>query len=204
MYKRQTKEPLKKEIAYEQIVEFSTQDRPALVIAWKPYKPILMKEVAAFHARLLEDEQRHLNAVIEWAGLAWSRPLNKAEKSSLQNLYNNLRNREINHEEAIRLTITRILTSPAFLYRHEKAGKGHDPVPVSSNELAKRLSYFLWSSIPDASLREVGNNGKLTNDNILINQTRRMLRDPRIRRLAEQFACQWLHIRDFDQNDDKN
>ena len=199
-----TKEPLKKEIAYEQIVEFSTQDRPDLVIAWKPYKPILMKEVAAFHARLLEDEQRHLDAVIEWAGLAWSRPLNKAEKSSLQNLYNNLRNREINHEEAIRLTITRILTSPAFLYRREKAGKGHDPVPVSSNELAKRLSYFLWSSIPDASLREVGDNGKLTNNDILINQTRRMLRDSRIRRLAEQFACQWLHIRDFDQNDDKN
>ena len=163
-----------------------------------------MKEVAAFHARLLEDEQRHLNAVIEWAGLAWSRPLNKAEKSSLQNLYNNLRNREINHEEAIRLTITRILTSPAFLYRREKAGKGHDPVPVSSNELAKRLSYFLWSSIPDASLREVGDNGKLTNNDILINQTRRMLRDTRIRRLAEQFACQWLNIRDFDQNDDKN
>ena len=48
-----TREPFKKEVAYEQLVEFSTQDRPDLVIAWKPYKPILLDEVAAFRARLL-------------------------------------------------------------------------------------------------------------------------------------------------------
>ena len=199
-----TKEPFKKEVAYEQIVEFSTQDRPDLVIAWKPYKPILMDEVAAFRARLLADEPIHLDAVIDFAERAWSRPLNKEEKNSLRTLYKALRNREIDHEKAIKLTLARVLTSPTFLYRREKAGEGTKPVTVSAIELAKRLSYFLWSSIPDTTLRELADNGKLMNDDVLLSEANRMLKNSRIRRLAEQFACQWLHIRDFDQNDDKN
>jgi len=66
------------------------------------------------------------------------------------------------------------------------------------------LSYFLWSSLPDAELRGLAVAGKLTAEKTLLAQARRMLDDERTRRLAIQFACQWLHIRDFDQNDDKN
>jgi hypothetical protein len=77
-------------------------------------------------------------------------------------------------------------------------------VAVTNVELATRLSYFLWSSLPDAELRRAADDGELTGDKTLLAQTRRLLRGPRTRRLAEQFACQWLHIRGFDQNDDKN
>ena len=199
-----TKEPFKKEVAYEQIVEFSTQDRPDLVIAWKPYKPILLEEVAAFRARLLADEPKQLDAAIEWADRAWRRPLKKDEREGLRELYHALREREIDHEKAIQLTLARVLTSPAFLYRREQAGDGAKPVAVSAMELATRLSYFLWSSVPDTALGQAAASGGLTNDDMLLGQARRMLRDPRTRRLAEQFACQWLHIRGFDQNDDKN
>tara|TARA_Y100001968_G_C19429402_1_gene756162 strand:- start:1362 stop:2813 length:1452 start_codon:yes stop_codon:yes gene_type:complete len=199
-----TKEPFKKEIAYEQIVEFSTQDRPDLVIAWKPYKPILSDEVAAFRARLQVDEPKQLEAVVNWANRAWRRMLTEEEKEGLRTLYQTLRNREIGHEKAIQLTLARVLTSPAFLYRREKAGEGEEPVDVTANELATRLSYFLWASVPDAALGRAAASGELLNDDILLGQVRRMLRDPRTRRLAEQFACQWLHIRGFDQNDDKN
>ncbi|MEC9081521.1 MAG: DUF1592 domain-containing protein, partial [Verrucomicrobiota bacterium] len=199
-----TKEPFKKEIAYEQIVEFSTQDRPDLVIAWKPYKPILSDEVAAFHARLQVDEPKQLEAVVNWANRAWRRMLTEEEKEGLRTLYQTLRNREIGHEKAIQLTLARVLTSPAFLYRREKAGEGEEPVDVTANELAARLSYFLWASVPDTALGRAAASGELLNDDILLGQARRMLRDPRTRRLSEQFACQWLHIRGFDQNDDKN
>ena len=199
-----TREPFKKEVAYEQIVEFSTQDRPDLVIAWKPYKPILLDEVAAFRARLLEDEPKQLEAVIDLAGRAWRRALTADEQEELRELYGALREREIDHEKAVQLTLARVLTSPAFLYRREQAGDGAKPVAVSATELATRLSYFLWASVPDAALGQAAASGELTNDDVLLGQARRMLRDPRTRRMAEQFACQWLHIRGFDQNDDKN
>ena len=58
--------------------------------------------------------------------------------------------------------------------------------------------------MPDAELRRIALAGTLTNQRALVEQTRRMLDDPRTRRLAIQFACQWLHVRNFDQNDDKN
>ena len=109
-----TREPFKKEVAYEQLVEFSTQDRPDLVIAWKPYKPILLDEVAAFRARLLEDEPKQLEAVIDWAGRAWRRALTVDEQEGLRELYGALREREIDHEKAVQLTLARLLTSPAF------------------------------------------------------------------------------------------
>ena len=66
------------------------------------------------------------------------------------------------------------------------------------------LSYFLTSSAPDAELRRVAAAGTLTNDKTLGHQTQRLLKGDRARRLAIEFACQWLHIRDFDQFDEKN
>ena len=70
--------------------------------------------------------------------------------------------------------------------------------------MASRLSYFLWSSLPDAELREQADAGKLLEPEVLRAQTERMLQDARMRRLAIEFACQWLHLRDFDQHDEKS
>jgi hypothetical protein len=82
---------------------------------------------------------------------------------------------------------------------------------VSDHELATRLSYFLWSSLPDDELRAAADAGGLAappaldeSSSELLRQARRMLKDERTRRLAIHFACQWLHVRDFDRNDDKN
>jgi len=119
-------------------------------------------------------------------------------------LYRKLRAEEIPHEEAIRLTLARVLVAPAFLYRAEKPGPGDQPGPVNDWELATRLSYFLWSSAPDAQLRAVAASGKLRKPDVLAAQTRRMLRDARVRRLATEFACAWLHIYDFDQLGEKS
>ena len=117
-----TREPFKVEVAYEQIVEFSTQDRPDLVIAWKPYREPLMKRVAAFRERLEADEPRHLYSVLEFAGRAWRRPLSGEEQEGLRALYRGLREREIPHEKAIQLTIARVLTSPTSGLRLDVQG----------------------------------------------------------------------------------
>ncbi|HVJ80489.1 MAG TPA: DUF1592 domain-containing protein, partial [Planctomycetia bacterium] len=75
---------------------------------------------------------------------------------------------------------------------------------VSDWELASRLSYFLWSSMPDDELRQVAAAGKLRDPAMLQAQTRRMLADPKVRRLAIEFGCQWLEVRDFDRLDEKS
>ena len=119
-------------------------------------------------------------------------------------LYRKLREEEIPHDQAIRLTLARVLVAPAFLYRAETPGAGDAPAPVNDWELATRLSYFLWSSAPDLELRAVAASGKLRNPDVLAAQARRMIKDPRARRLATEFACAWLHIYDFYELDRKS
>ena len=197
-------EPLRYEVAFEQIREFATQDRPDLVKVWDPLKPQVIARADAFRKRLLNTEPAHLAAVLEFAGRAWRRPLTGDERVGLSQFYRNLRTADMSHEDAIRLTLARVLTSPAFLYRREVQSDGSQPQPVTDLELASRLSFFLWSSVPDAELRDVAESGSLSDGTALAEQTRRMLKDPRTRRLAIQFACQWLHLRGFDQDDNKN
>src|SRR5690606_8096332 len=119
-------------------------------------------------------------------------------------LYANLRKEEMQHDEAWRLTLARVLVSPAFLYRLEQPGPGEKASPVSDWELASRLSYFLWSSQPDQELRALAAAGQLRNPDVLAAQAKRMLRVPKARRLATEFACQWLQIYQFDQLDEKS
>jgi hypothetical protein len=94
--------------------------------------------------------------------------------------------------------VTRILASPDFLYRAEEApaGKGNpgDLFTLTDLQLASRLSFFLWSSLPDDELLEVAVAGRLNNDAMLAQQVRRMLADPRARSLANDFAFQWLGL----------
>jgi len=220
-----SQEPLNLVVALEQITQFATQDRPDLVPQFTALKEPIGQRADKFSQRLVETQPAHLKAVLEFADRAWRRPLTESEQQSLRDLYQTLREAEIPHEESIRLTLARTLASPAFLYRREKPGPGSMPAPVSDIELANRLSYFLWSSLPDAELREVAEANRLTasrrrgrgavdeadasglplnEDGELVAQTSRMLADPRTRRLAIQFACQWLHVRNFDQDAEKN
>ncbi|MDA1164586.1 MAG: DUF1592 domain-containing protein [Planctomycetota bacterium] len=197
-------EPIALTVAFEQIYEFATQDRPDLVKVFGPMRKPINDRANVFRQRLVNTEPAHLADVIDFADRAWRRPLSGDDIEDLTDFYNQLRSSEITHEASIRLTLARILTSPAFLYRREVQPKGTASLPVIGYELASRLSYFLWSSMPDSELIDASDGHSLREDNILKKQTARMLQDPRTRRLAIQFACQWLHLRDFDKNDDKN
>ncbi len=97
-----------------------------------------------------------------------------------------------------------MLVSPAFLYRAEKPASGIVSTRVSDVELATRLSYFLWASTPDAELMAEAVAGRLHRPEVLRAQTRRMLKDPKIGRLATEFALAWLHLYDFETLDEKS
>jgi hypothetical protein len=199
-----SQEPLKLVVAFEQISEFATQDRPDLVEAFAPLRQPILDRAEAFAQQMLAAEPSHVEGVIEFAGRAWRRPLSSSQQQDLRDTYESMRADEIDHAQAVELLLARVLTAPAFLYKMEQPALGEKPSPVSDWELAARLSYFLWASLPDDELRQAADTGRLSDEEVLLQQTRRMLRDPRTRRLAIHFACQWLHVRDFDQHVEKN
>ena len=188
--------------AYAQLMEYATQDADPKV--FEPLRKPINDRAAAFRKLLVDTQPAHLASALEFAGKAYRRPLTDADAAELRGLYGRLRQEEISHEDAIRLTMARVLVAPAFLYRVEKPAPGTGQSPVSDFELANRLSYFLWSSQPDEELRQLAVTGKLHETDVLVAQMQRMLRDPRTRRLATEFGCQWLHIRDFDHLDEKS
>lgn len=188
--------------AFAQLMEYATQDADPKV--FEPLRKPINDRADAYRKLLLDTEPAHLAAVLEFAGRAYRHPLTAAEEQELRTLYGVFRKEELPHEDAIRLLIARVLVSPAFLYRIERPGPGAGQGPVTDLELASRLSYFLWASQPDDELRRVVAEGQLHQPEILVSQMRRMLADPRTRRLATEFACQWVHVHDFDHLDEKS
>ena len=153
-----------------------------------------------FRKRLVTTEPKHLDAVVGLAERAWRRPLVEEDRAALRGLYKKLRDLDLSHDAAIRMTLTRVLISSSFLFRLEESPDGEAAAAVSDWELANRLSYFLWSSMPDVELRQAAASGQFGDDVTLARQARRLVGDPRVRRLATEFACQWAPVHDFDPN----
>lgn len=130
---------------------------------------------------------------------AFRRPVTEAETQKLLKLTALVRQQGDSFEEGIRVVLQSILISPNFLFRVE-----HDPAPgqgvyqLNDYELATRLSYFLWSSMPDEELRRVAGQHKLKEPIQLNAQIQRMLADPKSSNLVNDFAVQWLDLRALD------
>jgi len=187
---------------FEQLLEFATQDDDPN--KYKPLGKAINRQADAFRQRLIETESNHMTALLEFASRAYRRPLSEDEVSGIHRLYAELRSDELSHDESLRLTMARVLAAPAFLYHLETPAPGESRSPVSDWELASRLSYFLWSSLPDADLHAAADSGDLLDPRTLLSQARRMLHDERMRRMAIEFACQWIHVRNFDPRSEKN
>lgn len=95
-------------------------------------------------------------------------------------------------EQGVRSGLAYILVDPRFIYRFEQPG-----AQVTGVDLASRLSFFLWSSIPDRELLDLGASGELNKPRVLEAQVTRMLGDPKAKALVDNFAAQWLHLRDL-------
>jgi hypothetical protein len=149
-------------------------------------------------------EPSHLRALLRFAERAYRRPLRVDERAELLAFYRTARDNmgedaASAHEEAMRDTIASILVSPHFLYRVDLVAGG-GVQPLSQHALASRLSYFLWSSLPDQRLLDLAAHGRLQRPEVLAAEARRMLRDPRARALAVEFAGNWLDFRRFEEH----
>ena len=130
---------------------------------------------------------------------AYRRPIIDGDVQALLTLYQNARSSR-DFEAAIGVALRAILVSPEFLFRIER-----DPTDVAPNttyeisdlELASRLSFFLWSSIPDDQLLDLAEAGQLKDPKVLEQQVKRMLADSRSEALVENFAGQWLYLRNI-------
>lgn len=141
--------------------------------------------------------RRNLEAV---ARRAFHRPVTDADLELPLRLFREAR-AEGGYEAGIEAGLSAILSSPHFLFRVERDPEGlppRTPYRVGDLELARRLSFFLWSSIPDDALLADALKGRLHRPAVLERQVRRMLADPRASALVENFAGQWLHLRNLD------
>jgi hypothetical protein len=132
-----------------------------------------------------------------FAARAWRRPVSPEEEKQFETIYRSAISLELDRESAAREVLVRVLVAPGFLFKLEEAGPpGIHPVrPI---ELATRLSYFLWSSLPDAPLTAKAQDGSLLQPEVLKSETLRMLRDPKANALAREFAAQWFQFQGFD------
>ena len=141
--------------------------------------------------------RRILEAV---ATRAYRRPVTAAELETLMSFYASGRGNagfDASFDAGIQRGLERVLAAPAFLFRVVKEPAGLAPgavFPLGDLDLASRLSFFLWSSVPDDALRDDATRGRLRAPGVLAGHVRRMLQDPRSRALVDSFGFQWLKI----------
>ena len=135
---------------------------------------------------------------------AYRRPVNDGDVATPLSFFKTGRATYGNFESGIQYGLMAILSSPKFLYRAEPAPAAATPgstYKISNLELASRLSFFLWSQVPDETLLDLAVKGRLSDPAVLEQQVRRMLADPRAKSLVTNFAFQWLRVRDLDKID---
>jgi hypothetical protein len=170
---------------------------------------IVTKNIARVEQQRRNAVPSHLKDLESFAERAYRRPLKAAERKDLRDFYEASRQENgIEHEDAMRDCIVRVLMAPNFLFRmdlveaggNEKQAARVSARPLSPYALASRLSYFLWASMPDEELAAHAASGDLHKPEVLKAQARRMLRDGRVRNFATEFAGNWLDFRRFEQH----
>lgn len=169
------------------------RDRNLGLLSMDLFGPMDKPMLTDFQVQFMGEEGIEKDAaavVAEVAELLWRGPV---EAQSVQDLLG-IAGEEATDLERIRGALTALLTSPRFLFRVENQPAG-DERPLEGHEMATRLAAFLWSSVPDALLLEMGWTGELEMPAVLEAQVERMLNDSRASRLSESFAAQWLQLR---------
>ncbi|MFO1002089.1 MAG: DUF1592 domain-containing protein [Planctomycetaceae bacterium] len=172
---------------------------------YEEWPPLTHKQIF-FDSEHRADETIYAKEVLtRFMTRAWRRDLSDEEIQQKLKLFHSIRSQCDSFEDAMLEVLAAVLSSPKFLYVvHEDhgAGKAPDssasPSRLSSEELASRLSLFLWCSVPDDTLRKRAASGELADAGILRQEVDRMLQDPRAERFAEQFVHQWLDMQLLD------
>jgi len=163
-------------------------------------------EIRAVHQRLLGFEpgdsplrQRPAarRFLTKFLRKAFRRPVEAAEVDRFLALYDRAAERGDPYEERVKLALKAVMVSPQFLFRIEQPKADAGLHLLSDHELASRLSYFLWSTMPDAELDALADAGRLSAPDVLADQVERMLDDPRSRSFSKAFIGQWLGTKDI-------
>jgi hypothetical protein len=186
-------------------IGFVTQDQSKQLLDYfEGQRPVFRKRAEDFKRDFDGAAPQQLEQLIDFASRVYRRPLLAAEASGLRTLYQSQRENDISHEDAFHSVLARVFMSPSFLLHLEQPPNGKLARPVNDWELASRLSYFIWASLPDDELRQLAAAGRLHEPEILAEQTQRMLKDDRVRALAIEFGTQWIHVRGFSGMKEKN
>jgi Protein of unknown function (DUF1592)/Protein of unknown function (DUF1588)/Protein of unknown function (DUF1595)/Protein of unknown function (DUF1587)/Protein of unknown function (DUF1585)/Planctomycete cytochrome C len=155
------------------------------------------KKIFVCHPAAAPDERPCAEEIVEnLAERAFRRPVTETDLQSLMAFYD-AGAAEDGFERGVRDALSAVLASPHFLYRAE-SGEGTGAVRLSDLELASRLSFFLWSSLPDQELLDLAEAGRLGQPDVLAKQVRRMLADDRALSLTSDFVFQWLNLAKLD------
>lgn len=134
--------------------------------------------------------------LLKFAERAWRRPLTEKERQRVRELYRSSRE-DLDAQDAGRHVVTSILASPLFIFRPEISGSDEPTHPVPPAGLANRLSYLLWSSAPDDSLRESISGQQQVSGDMLFQEFQRMKKDQKVNRFVLEFFGQWFWFKDF-------
>ena len=192
-------------IAYEGLVQYYRKPNDGARIMFfyiQLFEEQIKREEKAFLATQVAAEPGHLETLLAFATRAWRRPLAADERKAILTSYRADRAEGAKHDPAFRAAMARVLSSPWFLYRAEQPAPGPHWQPVSGDELATRLSFLLWDSIPDDELRAKA--ARLHEPAVMEEQLRRMLTDVRVQGMAAEFGARWLGVRDFVTNHGRN
>src|SRR5690606_12128649 len=205
--------PLKMERYYnaaEEIMEETYADE----VLWRKlvpesYKKSVWSRIGDWFANIFTTVDPHKGAVeaaeeviVPFASRAYRRFIEKEELDKVLGLFRKVYEGTSGgdrYDIALKETFKAVLVSPNFLYRYEEelpVPVDH-PYPISNFELASRLSYFLWTTLPDQELFDVAYNGTLQDPEVLNQQVKRMLRDPKAKNFAASFVTQWFGVSRF-------
>ena len=178
--------------------------RPELLLDWIELEgPVHASWPPPAHRKVMGDNDipqegetaRARNILARFMPRAYRRPVTQDEVSGRLALFAKVRPDKASFVEAIKVPLAAVLASPHFLYLIEPDAPQDRPRALNDYELASRLSYFLWSSMPDETLSTLAAAGELSKPEVLRGQVNRLLADPRSGALATNFAGQWLGLR---------
>jgi len=159
----------------------------------------LMEDFAKYKdAPANQTEQQARRIIDSFATKAWRRQVNDKDLQKLFELYKQERARGATFENAMQQPLVATLLSPRFLYRFVASKGTAEPYALSSRELAERLSFMLWGSLPDEELLDVAADGRLQEPDVMREQVQRMIQDERFEGFIEQFAAHWLGFADYE------
>ena len=176
--------------AAERVVELMLPSAPATEAERRAHELVFV----ATPGGSLGDEKAAELVLRHFLGRAYRRPAAEEDVARALDRYRTARRSGQRFEDAVKVVLQAVLISPRFLLRSETPPETAETAPysISDWDLASRLSYFLWASMPDAELRDLARRGELSDPAVLEEQVDRMLADPKADTLGTSFAAQWL------------